>query len=159
MIRKVYCLQNLMVYRHPCIVKYIGSWNKNSKFYLAVETVIPLHHTLASLHKSQISVGLFSILKALLFLHENASASHNNICISSIFVSKDGTWKLGGMEYLCKYSDLTPKYLEKSKSSRFNKAIDENEIKDLNIGRKDYIDIYAFGVLVNELLTVEDNSK
>lgn len=148
-----------MVYRHPCIVKYVGSWNKNSKFYLAVENVTSLHHTLSSLNNSQISVGLFSILKALMFLHETASASHNNISISSILISKDGTWKLGGMEYLCKYHELTAKYLEKSKNSRYNKAIDENETKHLNTARKDFIDIYAFGVLANELLKNEDNSK
>lgn len=151
-------LQNLMVYRHPCIVKYVGSWNKNSKFYLAVERVTPLHHKLSSLSNSQISVGLYSILKALLFLHENASVSHNNISISSVFVSKDGTWKLGNMEYLCKYDELTTKYFEKTKNSRYNKAIDENELKHLSIGRKDFIDIYAFGVLVNDLLKKEHNS-
>lgn len=146
-----------MVFRHPCIVKYVGSWNKNSKLYLVIEDVMPLHQVLPFLNNSQISVGLYSVLKALSFLHENATASHNNISISAIYVSKDGTWKLGGMEYLCKYKDLTSKHLEQYKNSRYNKAIDENEGKQLQSNRKDFIDVYAFGVLVNELLKTEDN--
>lgn len=146
-----------MVHRHPCIVKYVGSWHKNSKFYLAVENITPLHSVLPSLNNIQISVGLYSILKSLLFLHENASASHNNICISSIYVTKDGTWKLGGMEYLCKYTELTSKYLDQRKSCRYNKAIDENEGKHFNIGRKDFVDIYAYGFLANEVLKSEES--
>lgn len=145
-----------MVYRHPCIVKYIGSWNKHSKFYLAVEDVTPLYHILPTLNNCQRSVGLYSILKALAFLHDNASASHNNISISSIYVSRDGTWKLSCMEYLCKYINLTPQYLEQSRISRYNKAVEENEGKALNTDKKDFIDVYAFGVLVNEVLKFED---
>lgn len=143
-----------MIYRHPCIVKYVGSWHKNSKFFLAVETITPLHHLISSMSNAQISVGLYSILKALLFLHENALVSHNNVSISSVYVSKDGTWKLGGMEHLCKYDKLTPKYLEQRKGSRYNKAVDANEDKHLN-SSKDFIDVYAFSVLALEVLKTE----
>lgn len=147
-----------MIYRHPCIVKYIDSWQKNSKFYLAIEDVQPLQEMLP-LNNYHIAVGLFRILKALTFLHEN-ELSHNNISISSIYVSsRDGTWKLGGMEYLCKYQDLTPTFLKQSRGTRYYKAIDKNEKMFSNSCNKSFIDVYAFGVLANDLLQTEDTGK
>ncbi|XP_072379255.1 protein-associating with the carboxyl-terminal domain of ezrin isoform X1 [Diabrotica undecimpunctata] len=153
--------KHLMIYRHPCIVKYVSSWHKNSKYYLAVEEITPLSREISKLSGLQISVGLHSILKALNFLHSHAEVSHNNVCISSIYVSKEGNWKLGGMEFLCKYKDLTVDYLNKSKSSRYSKSIDPNEeqLFQMNSTRKDFIDIYAFGVLASDLLkTSKDES-
>lgn len=143
-----------MIHRHPCILKYISSWNKGLKFYLAVEDVKPLSHVLPSLNSLQICIGLHSILKALCFLHENAHTSHNNVCVASIYVTKDGNWKLSGMEYLCRFNELTPDYLNKIRNYRYNKAVDPNEpkeMKDKN-SRKDFIDVYGFGVLVCEVL-------
>ncbi|GJQ72593.1 hypothetical protein Trydic_g1258 [Trypoxylus dichotomus] len=95
--------KNLMIHRHPCILKYVSSWQKGSKFHLAVEDVKPLSHVVLSQSSLQLCIGLHSILKALCFLHERAGASHNNVCIGSIYVTKDGNWKLGGMEYLYIY--------------------------------------------------------
>lgn len=152
-------LQNLMVYRHPCILKYVSSWQKNLKSYLAVEEIIPLAHIITRLNGLQISVGLYSILKALCFLHEKASASHNNICISSVYVTQDGNWRLGGMEFLCKYEELTPDYLNKSRANRYSKAVDSNEDKLLKHGRKDFVDILAFSVLVTEVLKTKTDGE
>nr|XP_023013396.1 protein-associating with the carboxyl-terminal domain of ezrin isoform X1 [Leptinotarsa decemlineata] len=148
------CAKNSMIFRHPCMIKYVSSWQKNSRFYLAVEEVVPLSHVLSSLNILQISVGLCSILKALCFLHQNAFVSHNNICCTSIYVTKDGNWKLGGMEYLCGYKDMNYDYLAKTRSSRYSKSIDPDEDKLLqnDLGRKDFIDVYAFGVFVCEIL-------
>lgn len=149
----LYGLQNLMLYRHPCIVKYISSWEKGSKFYLAVEDVRPLAHVLPTLSGLQVCIGLHSILKALCFLHEKAFSSHNNVCIGSIYVTKDGNWKLGGMEYLCRFNELTSDCLFKMPKSRYEKAIDPNETAALKSeSRKDFIDVYAFGVLACEVL-------
>lgn len=65
--------QNVMIYRHPCILKYVGSWKKGSKFHLATEQVQPLAQVLPSQTALQICVGLQNILKALVFLHESVS--------------------------------------------------------------------------------------
>nr|CAI5828103.1 unnamed protein product [Callosobruchus analis] len=144
--------KNLMVYRHPCILKYVSSWKKYSKCYLAIEEVLPLSQVLGSLNSFQILIGLHSIAKALYFLHDQAQSSHNNVCIASIYVTRDGSWKLGSMEYLCKYKELSSEYVQKTKTSRYNKAIDPKEEAFIQKSRKDFIDVYAFGVLVCELL-------
>lgn len=142
-----------MLHRHPCILKYVSSWNKGSKFFLAVEDVKPLSHVIAAQNTLQICIGLHSVLKALCFLHEKAKASHNNVCAASIYVSRDGNWKLGGFEYLCKLQEVTVDYLNKTKVHRYNKGVDPNEEVHLKSGRCDFIDSYAFSVLVLEIFS------
>ncbi|KAK9884419.1 hypothetical protein WA026_007266 [Henosepilachna vigintioctopunctata] len=148
------CSKNLMIYRHPCILKYISSWSKSSKFYLAVEHVKPLSHEYSSLNTLQLCLGLHSILKAICFLHEKATASHNNVCLSSVYVTDNGNWKLGGMEFACKYNDLSKEFLIKSKPNRYSAALDVNEeeyIQRADVS-KEFVDTYAFFVLASELL-------
>lgn len=99
--------------------------------------------------------GLYSILKAVTFLHEKASSSHNNLSWSAVYVTGDGSWKLGGLEYLCRYEELTADYLAKTRTTRYDKAIDPNEstnATDPKYIRSGAIDKYAFAVLVQELL-------
>nr|XP_012152207.1 PREDICTED: protein-associating with the carboxyl-terminal domain of ezrin isoform X3 [Megachile rotundata] len=97
--------KNLMLYRHPCILKYISSWFKGSKFFLTTEQVKPLIQSIEAQSTLQICMGLYSILRALVFLHEKAFISHNNICGTSVYVTPEGCWKLGGLECLCKSID------------------------------------------------------
>ncbi|KAM0730032.1 Protein-associating with the carboxyl-terminal domain of ezrin [Formica fusca] len=146
--------KNFMLHRHPCILKYISSWNKGSKFFLATEEARPLIQVVEKQNILQICIGLHSILRALIFLHETALASHNNVCSSSIYVTAEGYWKLGGLECLCKLADATSTYYQRIKSYRYEKAISPNEdiadlIKSDNLTS---IDSYAFGVLAEDIL-------
>lgn len=151
-----------MLHRHPCILKYISSWNKGSKLYLAVDYVKPLAHVISTQTTLQICIGLHSILKAIAFLHEKAFASHNNVCSACVYVTQDGSWKLGGLEYLCRFQDLSQDYLNKTRSHRYEKAIDPNE--DKHSKTPDYfksgaIDKYSFAVLVEEVLRKKTNTE
>ena len=43
-----------------------------------------------------------------MFIHFKGGLSHNNVCLSSIYVSdNDWGWRLGGMEHVCKVAELT----------------------------------------------------
>ena len=134
---------------------------RGSQYHLAVEEIKPLSQLLPTQHNLQKCIGLHSLLKALIFLHENAQMSHNNVCISSVYVSRDGFWRLGAMEYLCKFKDVTVDYLARTRSYRYVNGVDPNEDKHLreNVNRKDLIDVYAFGVLACEVLNAESDGK
>lgn len=121
---------------------------------------MPLGHVLAKQNTLQICIGLHSVLKALCFLHEKAFVSHNNICTAAIYVTKDGSWKLGGMEYVCKFGELSSDFLKKSSNNRYNKAVDPNEEKHIQgSSRRDFIDIFSYGVLVCEVLKSKSDGR
>lgn len=148
-----------MLYRHPCILKYISSWFKGSKFFLTTEQVRPLIQSIETQNTLQICMGLYSILRALVFLHEKAFISHNNICGSSIYVTPEGCWKLGGLECICKSKELTSSYLKKIRSYRYERAVSPNE--DITAVPTNFtaIDAYAFGILAEDILKLKDSGK
>ncbi|KAJ8734203.1 hypothetical protein PYW07_014754 [Mythimna separata] len=139
---------NLLKYRHPCIVRYISAWQQRSTLHLATEFVQPLSHILPSLTPLQICIGLNNILRALVFIHEQAGMSHNNVSVSAIYVTGDGQWKLGGLHYLCPFTELTAAYLRHARIHRYDKAVDPNE-DSYEITTK--VDQYAFAVLVEDV--------
>ncbi|XP_076285138.1 protein-associating with the carboxyl-terminal domain of ezrin [Lasioglossum baleicum] len=148
--------KNLMLYRHPCILKYVSSWSKGSKFYLTTEQVRPLIQTIETQNTLQICMGLYSILRAIVFLHEKASASHNNICGSVIYVTSEGCWKLGGLECLSKFKELTTAYLKKIRSYRYEKAVSPDEDTTISSTSFTAIDAYAFGILAEDILKLKN---
>ncbi|XP_046403156.1 protein-associating with the carboxyl-terminal domain of ezrin [Ischnura elegans] len=151
--------KNLMLYRHPSLVRYVSSWQRGDCWHLATEEIKPLAQVLSQLTPIQICLGLHSILKALTFLHDKAEVSHNNVCCASVYVTPDGTWKLCGFEHLCRFKDLTPAFLKRAQERRYERAItpeedDTNGLKTLNgcLIEPWAIDTYAFGVLAEEVL-------
>ncbi|XP_071443756.1 protein-associating with the carboxyl-terminal domain of ezrin [Hetaerina americana] len=151
--------KNLMLYRHPSLVRYISSWQRGDCWHLATEEIKPLAEVLSHLTPIQICLGLHSILKALTFLHDKAEASHNNVCCASVYVTPDGTWKLCGFEHLCRFKDLTPAFLKRTQPRRYERTItpeedDTNGLKTLNgcLVEPWAVDTYAFGVLAEEVL-------
>lgn len=139
---------NLLKYRHPCIVRYISAWQQRSTLHLATEYVQPLSQVLITQTPLQICIGLNNILRALVFLHNQAGMSHNNISVSAVYVTGDGQWKLGGLQYLCSFSELTPAYLKHARIHRYDKAVDPNE-DSYTLTTK--VDQYGFAVLVEDV--------
>ncbi|XP_025993291.1 SCY1-like protein 2 isoform X2 [Solenopsis invicta] len=52
------------------------------------------------LQELEIKYGLLQITEALLFLHGNCKFLHRNVCPTSIIITKRGTWKLSGFEFI-----------------------------------------------------------
>ena len=46
---------------------------------------------------------IFQITDALTFLHTSCRYVHRNVCPHSIFVTRSGNWKLGGLEFIGKF--------------------------------------------------------
>lgn len=145
--------KNLMVHRHPCILKYVATWHKNGKgFHLATEDVRPLVQVLPNQTALQVCIGLQNILKALIFLHEMAQSSHNNVCRAAVYVTPDGVWKLGGLEYLCRFSELSSGYLCGARVGRYEAGRSPGEEERVP-QPPSAVDRFAFGVLAEEVLS------
>ncbi|XP_061715469.1 protein-associating with the carboxyl-terminal domain of ezrin [Cydia pomonella] len=147
---------NLLKYRHPCILRYVSAWQQRSTFYLATEYVQPLAQVLGSLTPLQICIGLNNILRALVFLHQQAGMSHNNVSMQAIYVTGDGQWKLGGLQYLCSFQELTAAYLKHARIHRYDKAVDPNE--DSQEVTKN-VDQYGFAALVDDVFAGHEDDQ
>ncbi|XP_033762729.1 protein-associating with the carboxyl-terminal domain of ezrin-like [Pecten maximus] len=148
-------VKNLRSLRHPSIVRFLASGDQSSHSYVIAERVVPVLSLIETHSSIEICAGLFSILEGLSFLHEKAGMCHNNISLESVSVTDTGQWKLASLEHACKFEDATPQYLTSARKQRSPKTIAPEEreenmrsVPELAFAR----DVYAFGVMVEELL-------
>lgn len=71
---------------------------------------------------------------------------HSNVCLPSIYVQQDGTWKLFGFEHLWLAKDVES--IKASYDYRTQSSIDPNEEKNVYVGMEQY----AFGSLCEVVL-------
>ncbi|KAH3791998.1 hypothetical protein DPMN_145487, partial [Dreissena polymorpha] len=81
--------------------------------------------------------------------------SHNNMHAGAIYVTSDGTWKLGGLEHITKFSETTMTKLSESREHREPKSIAPEEkagkvLPGSELGHAR--DVYAFAVMVENWL-------
>lgn len=53
-----------------------------------------------------------------MYFYYQAGMSHNNVSLSAVYVTGDGQWKLGGLQYLCPFSELSMAYLKHARIHR-----------------------------------------
>ncbi|KAI8913904.1 hypothetical protein DFJ77DRAFT_431250, partial [Powellomyces hirtus] len=105
-------LQRLRTIRHPGIIKFINGQADDKGVVMVTEPVTPLSETLATLPEEDICVGLYNVIKTIDFLHSQ-ELSHNNIQMSSIYVTDNHRWVVGGMEYATSFDDSAAEILPK----------------------------------------------
>ncbi|KAK3087793.1 hypothetical protein FSP39_010623 [Pinctada imbricata] len=148
-------MQILKTIRHPSIVRFIGSCNVGSQSNLVVERCIPLTSVVDELEPLEISSGLHGLVEGLSFLHEKMAIAHNNVCPDAVFVAHNGSWKLGELEHACKFLEVTPDYLQKSRKYRNEHSLSpEEKANTLMITAElgHTRDVYSFGIMVECLL-------
>ncbi|XP_067662421.1 protein-associating with the carboxyl-terminal domain of ezrin-like [Haliotis asinina] len=146
--------KNLRTLRHPNLLRFIASGVNSDGSYLVTERVQPLENTLTLLHPFEICAGLHSVLEALRFLHDTVGVSHNNVCLSSVYVTTDGTWRLGGLEHSCKFQEATAEFLDKCLAFRNEATVSPEEKQGAVKATVEYghaRDVFAFGVLVEQV--------
>merc|ERR1719410_2971414 len=93
--------------RHPYILRIIDTLDLNdylktnkNELVIVTEEVIPLKAYLESNERmgdnpeNAILWGLYCIIQALKFIHENLGFSHGLLSMDSIYVTPEGDWKL-----------------------------------------------------------------
>ncbi|KAJ2456314.1 Nuclear aminoacylation-dependent tRNA export pathway component [Coemansia sp. RSA 2336] len=94
-------LKRMRTLRHPNMLKYLEGVETAEAIYIATEAVVPLVMDLNVERDGSdelIKWGLFKVAEALKFINEDCKLVHGNMAATSVFVTRAGEWRVGGLE-------------------------------------------------------------
>ncbi|KAI9012874.1 hypothetical protein BC832DRAFT_267835 [Gaertneriomyces semiglobifer] len=106
-------IKRLRTIRHPGIIKVLDADISEHGIYFATEAVRPLKSCISEfgIDLEEVVLGIFTVVTTVAFLHEK-DLSHNNLRPESLFITDDGRWVIGGMEYTAPLGQINQKTLE-----------------------------------------------
>ncbi|KAJ3020363.1 hypothetical protein HKX48_000892 [Thoreauomyces humboldtii] len=95
-------LKKCRTIRHPDVLRVLEGVETEAKIIIGTEAVEPLtkQTPLKALNPNLVAWGLYKIAMALKFLNEDCKMIHGHVRVDSIFTTKAGEWKLGGLDLL-----------------------------------------------------------
>ena len=141
--------KRMRVLRHPNVVKYVDGVDNDTTVIIVTEPVTPLldHVQDKTLSSQGICWGLYQIVVTLKFIHVDCNIAHRNLYTSSVFVSKSGDWKVGGVAWCDGESTL----LSPSRTNQYLSKYDPPEVlRGVNTSFSAG-DVWFLGVLIWEV--------
>lgn len=162
------CFRKLKLVKFPQIISIIDFFETDASLYIVTEAVTPLGKYLAA-NDTQISkeakdYGLYSILNALVFINSKANCVHGNLNMYSVYVNRQGEWKLFGFEVLTnlnsdpdrplyKLSQDLPSFEFGSPPEVLNSGVQAVQLSPM------LLDSYKLGVFISQLYATKDFSS
>lgn len=158
--------KKLKLIKFPELITTLDFIENDNNLYIITEPVIPLSVYLNSHNINEDSklLGLYNIANSLEFLNLKCNYVHGNVNAHSIYVNKEGDWKLFGFEFLTNLqSDPDqPIYRFSRYLSTFNDSLPDDVLNQgIDVIRPFPIkfDSYCFGKLIEQLFNNRINDK
>eukprot|EP01133_Synstelium_polycarpum_P007413 gene7413-8670_t len=96
--------------RHPNFLTFLDGIELDTHIYIVTEPVVPLDDALEDIKKydNALSWGIYQVTKALSFINNDCNLTHGNVNLTTIFVTKGGDWRLGGLDLVGDIRDANP---------------------------------------------------
>jgi SCY1-like protein 1 len=89
------------------VLKFIDGAESETKIYIGTEWAEPVSLHLKSSDENLTKYGLFKLASTLKMISDSALV-HGNVCMDSVFVTKSGEWRLGGLDFISAMTEESP---------------------------------------------------
>ncbi|KAI8800024.1 armadillo-type protein [Cladochytrium replicatum] len=142
--------------RHPDVLRFVDGAETDTQILIATEAVTPLSEQLNDLDPNLVAWGLYRMATVIKFLNVDCSMIHGNLQVGSIYTTKAGEWKLGGLDLLCSLKEDSPILINNSQLVPGLTRYGPPEVRTgswatIRSNPIHAVDSWAFGCLIHEL--------